>query len=92
MNEELELILGSYDALKYLKQKEILCSKEGNRLTYFKLQKEMVYVLNENKCVKLSFDDFLLLYEKKQFIIYQDNNSSFIDPLKDEQYYSWKHK
>lgn len=74
----------------------ILAMKDGLVVSDFsynkyKLNNNIVVVKSENSRCKLTLKDFIELYKEKKFIIL-DDESCEIDAIKDEEYYSFKHK
>ena len=59
--------------------------------TKFISKKKRVYVYSSNSSYNLSFNDFSELFKDSKFII-EDFEDSTIDPEKDKEYYSFKHK
>ena len=48
-------------------------------------------MISENSKYVLSYEQFKELFQEAKFIIYEENDET-IDTLRDEEYYSWKHK
>lgn len=77
-----------YVALKFLKEGEILVSK-NNSLTFFALKKDKIHCQNSSSSFNLKFEEFISLYSESIFFIYKYDSSSTIDLKKDEEYYGW---
>lgn len=84
----MEKIESFNETIDLMKQGAIVTLENGN---YFVCNKDkIISYFNQNRVV-MSLQDFIELYAKENFYLYEDN-SSFIDPLKDEEYYAFKHK
>ena len=81
-------ILDINEALPLLKEGIIL---KDNLNTKFICKKKRIYVYSSNSSYNLSFDDFSELFKDSKFIV-EDFDDSTIDPEKDKEYYSFKHK
>lgn len=81
-------IFNVVEALEILKEKIILKDNFNNR---FVCRKSKIYVYSSNSSYCLSFNDFLDIFKNNQFII-EDFDEISIDPLKDKEYYNFKHK
>lgn len=81
-------ILDINEAVPLLKEGIIL---KDNLNTKFICKKKRVYVYASNSSYNLSFDDFSELFKDSKFIV-EDFEDSTIDPEKDKEYYSFKHK
>lgn len=75
------------EALELLKDGIVLKDNLKNR---FICRKSKVYVYAPNSSYKLNFNDFVDLFKDNKFIIEDDGET--IDPEKDKEYYSFKHK
>ena len=75
------------DALELLKDGIVLKDNLRNR---FICKKNKIYVYAINSSYKLTFADFLDLFKDSKFAIEDDGET--IDPEKDKEYYSFKHK
>lgn len=84
----MEEIFGIEEAIALLKEGIIL---KDNLSTKFISKKKRVYVYSSNSSYNLSFNDFSELFKDSKFII-EDFEDSTIDPEKDKEYYSFKHK
>lgn len=85
-------IIDSIDkAITYLKNQKILFTNHLSNKTYFIEKKQKVLVIGENSKYVLSYEQFKELFQEAKFIIYEENDET-IDTLRDEEYYSWKHK
>ena len=81
-------ILDIKKAIKALENKEVVVSNA----TYFVLKKGKIKAIGKNSSYELTIDDFIKLYEKNEFVIYEDNGV-IVDYQKDDQYYNeFKHK
>lgn len=76
------------ETLDLLKQGAIVTLANGNYFVFGK--KKIMSYFNRNRIV-MSLKDFVNLYAEETFFLYEDN-SAFVDPLKDEEYYAFKHK
>ena len=81
-------ILDINEALPLLKEGIIL---KDNLNTKFICKKKRIYVYSSNSSYNLSFNDFSELFKDSKFIV-EDFDDSTIDPEKDKEYYSFKHK
>lgn len=81
-------ILDIANAIIVLKEGLVVIDFSFNR---YKLDNDMIIIKGENSRYKLSMKDFIELYKEKKFIIL-DDESCEIDFIKDEEYYSFKHK
>ena len=84
----MEEIYNIEQAIDLLKEKLIL--KDGQKNT-FVYKRKRVYVYSNNSYFSLDLNDFYDLYKDSKFII-EDLDDSTIDPEKDNEYYSFKHK
>ena len=75
-----------------LKANLILCTPTNKGLTYITLYKDKVRLQNEYSRYILTFQDFLELYGKQPFFIYEEEQGNEISVEKDEEYYGWYHK
>ena len=76
------------EVLEYLKSNMIITTPEGNR---FVMRNQKVVSFYRGNRIVMSLDDFINLYRKLDFYEYRDESCE-IDPLKDKEYYSFKHK
>lgn len=91
MEKEKYLIKSIEEAYQKLKDGEILIAIINNQTTFFKRQKDSIFVNDKQKLLKLSVDNFFEIFKNEVFTIYQEDEGQ-IDVLKDVQYYNWKHK
>lgn len=84
----MEKIESFKEVLEYLSQGEIIRLANGN---YFYVRNDSIVSYYRGNRIVMKLEDFIDLYQKNDFYIYEDN-STVIDPLKDEEYYSFKHK
>jgi len=78
-------------AVDYLKQQEVLCSVDNQKLTYYRMKDNMISVNMPNAHYLLSLEQFKELFSRQTFYLYTKYEDS-IDLSKDEEYYSWKNK
>ncbi len=64
----------------YLKDRSLVVKKE-----------ERYLIMRDGHRFNISQDDFISLYKEEMFFE-DDMRDSFIDPLKDEEYYAFRHK
>lgn len=79
------------EAINYLKKGERVYTFFKGLKTYLHLRKtaDTFTLKNENLSLVISLSDLLLQFKENHFYLdYQ--NEEFIDPFKDEEYYSWK--
>lgn len=74
--------------LTLLKNGEILISFIKGKKTFFALKKDKIFCQNNSSSYSLTLLDFTSLFHDASFFIYE-NNESFIDIKKDEEYYHW---
>ncbi len=79
---------GLKEALTYLKASEHVYT-EDNAMVIRK--GDMYVIVKKGTRFKLSEDDLISLYSDTEFY-YDDKKDVFIDILKDEEYYRFKHK
>lgn len=84
----MEKIESFKEVLEHLSQGEIARLANGN---YFYVRKDNIVSYYRGNRIVMKIEDFVDLYQKNDFYLYEDN-STVIDPLKDEEYYSFKHK
>ena len=75
------------EAILYLKDGEILTGSGKER---FILKQEKVYCYNDGTRFSLTEDEFLQLYQKSSFFLYEE--TAEIDETKDEAYYRYYRK
>lgn len=80
-----------YTALEYLKDSYIIVSFENHITTYFYKKNDNIVVTSANLKINISEKDFLKTYKDSKFSLIE-NDDSYIDLKKDEEYYSWKNK
>lgn len=76
------------EMLCYLKQKQRLYIAKDD---FFIMKDDNIYEFNKGSRFILSYEDFIALYEQKDFYYLEDDNS-FIDNDKDEAYYRYYKK
>ena len=76
------------EMLCYLKQKQRLYIAKDY---FFIMKDDNIYEFNKGSRFILSYEDFIALYEQKDFYYLEDDNS-FIDNDKDEAYYHYYKK
>jgi hypothetical protein len=84
----MEEIYNIEQAIDLLKEKLILKDSQKNTFVY---KRKRVYVYSNNSYFSLDLNDFYDLYKDSKFIV-EDFDDSTIDPEKDNEYYSFKHK
>ena len=84
----MEEIYNIEQAIDLLKEKLILKDSQKNTFVY---KRKRVYVYSNNSYFSLDLNDFYDLYKDSKFIV-EDLDDSTIDPEKDNEYYSFKHK
>ncbi len=83
--------LSAKDALAMMKSGCHLEARIEGKTEDFYFSEDSVYVLSENKVLKISEYRFLELYEKTVFFLSEEQNEEEVaDPRKDEEYYSWR--
>ena len=87
MEELMEQLRNVNEALSYLKDGEIVTS---NGIDRFILKNERIYRYEDGTRFSLSEKDFLELYGKNRFFLYEE--SVEIDETKDEAYYRYYKK
>ena len=76
------------EVLEYLKSNMVVTTAERNR---FVLRNGKIASFYRGNRIVMSLEDFISLYSKCDFYEYSDDSCE-IDPLKDAEYYSFKHK
>lgn len=76
------------EAILALKDKEILTTNKKDRYVF---KKNNIYVYNNGTSFVLTLDDFKELYKEKAFYVFEEEGS-FIDNDKDEDYYRYYRK
>ena len=76
------------EVLEYLKSQLIVTTANQNR---FVMREGKVASFYRGNRIVMSLEDFIELYAKVEFYEYRDESCE-IDPLKDAEYYSFKHK
>lgn len=79
------------EALDRLKKGEVLKSIIDNKVTYFIFNNDYYFIQGNNIGLKINEDKFSEIYSSSIFEVCE-SNETFIDPLKDEEYYSWRNK
>lgn len=90
--EEEVILIDINQSLDYLSHNLILYSTSLNKLSYFKLENDHIVVIENNISMKISIETFKELYKEFKFSVLDKKDEISIDPLKDEEYYSMKHK
>ena len=78
-------------AISHLQQKEVLCFYVQGRVNYVSMKNGEIIISSDNFKSPLSKEDFLSLYQGTEFKVFEDDEE-IVDPVKDEQYYSWGRK
>ena len=76
------------ELLDFLKDGVVLCTKSNNRFVY---KKDRVWCYFEGNAFPLSEEDFLELYKKEKFYVFEDSTNE-IDEDKDYAYYRYYRK
>lgn len=76
------------EVLEYLKSHQIVTTANQNR---FVMRDNKIVSFHRGNRIVMSIEDFSELYAKVEFYEYRDESCE-IDPLKDKEYYSFKHK
>ena len=84
----MEKINSFSEVIIHLKEKEILTTKNKD---FFVYKKEKVFRYFNGSCFAISIEDFIELYKKETFFIYEESGT-FIDNDKDEAYYRYYKK
>lgn len=74
--------------IDYLKEGQVLTTVKHDLFVY---KKERVYRYFNGSSYSLTLDEFIELYKKETFYVYEDNTSG-IDQDKDEAYYRYYKK
>ena len=75
-------------ALELLKSGFILVDERPDN--YYILKGDIIIHHHKGSRFKLSLDDFIVLYAKQKFYIYEAPIG--VDDIKDQEYYAFKHK
>lgn len=76
------------EAIEKLKDNHALVCLENRAL--IKMEMDKVYVWHMQWHTKLTKKDFVSLFQKNTFEIYEENHG--IDMEKDEEYYAWRNR
>lgn len=76
------------EAIEKLKDNHALVCLENRAL--IKMEMDKVYVWHMQWHTKLTKNDFVSLFQKNTFEIYEENHG--IDMEKDEEYYAWRNR
>lgn len=79
------------EALALLKDKEILYIQK-NEAIFFAMPKDKILVKGNDTRYFLTEDEFIELFQKESFLIYENASFESVDHQKDAEYYSWQHK
>lgn len=79
------------EALRLLKEKEIIYTKTKGKITYYYLNDDKIIIKAISYHSTISIQDFIDLYKNEDFYLYLPKDEN-INIEKDEQYYSWKSK
>ena len=90
-NKVMEQINSYSEALRYMKEGFTVCTAEAVPV-YFNLRDNRVRVHTEQYSLRLSLTEWKELYGEKVFCLCEDADDQLIDPEKDKEYYSWRHK
>ena len=77
--------------VNYLKRGEIVVVAKPLGL-YFALKGDLIQAKNDQSMFTLNWESFADLFGKAEFFLYEKKDDAFIDKLKDDEYYQWKHK
>ncbi len=87
MNE----ILIFSEALRLLKEKEIIYTKTKGKITYYYLNDDKITIKAISYHSTIPYKDFIDLYRNEEFYLYLPKDEN-VNLEKDEEYYSWKSK
>jgi hypothetical protein len=76
------------EAIEKLKESHALVCLENRAL--IKMEKDKVYIWHNQWHSKLSRNDFISLFQKNTFEVYEKDHG--IDMEKDEEYYAWRNR
>lgn len=76
------------EAIKILKEGAILTTNNNNHFIY---KNEKFYHYFNGSLIKLDLNNFIEIYKKEVFYLYEENGT-FIDDSKDEDYYRYYKK
>ena len=76
------------EAIENLKESHALVCLENRAL--IKMEKDKVYIWHSQWHSKLSRNDFISLFQKNTFEVYENDHG--IDMEKDEEYYVWRNR
>lgn len=76
------------EAINELKNGEVLCTNFNNQFVY--KNEKIVHYFN-GSVISMSIDNFIELYRNELFYLYEDNGT-YIDDSKDEDYYRYYRK
>ena len=76
------------EAIKMLKEGAILTTNNNNHFIY---KNEKFYHYFNDSLIKLDLNNFIEIYKKEVFYLYEENGI-FIDDSKDEDYYRYYKK
>ena len=79
-------------ACQLLKEGEILCIREGERVLFFGLRNERVQVMSAQAHYVLDLCAFAEMFAGEQFTVWTRRGEEEICEEKDAEYYSWTHK
>ena len=79
-------------ACQLLKEGEILCIREGERVLFFGLRNERVQVMSAQAHYVLDLCAFAKMFAGEQFTVWTRRGEEEICEEKDAEYYSWTHK
>ncbi|MDD6467878.1 MAG: hypothetical protein PUF50_06815 [Erysipelotrichaceae bacterium] len=88
----MEPIGSFFEVIEKLKEYEIVATIQDKTPTFFRYRNQKVYAKQTNTQFVLSLDEFIQLYQKEEFYLYQPKQEETISLEKDEEYYRWKHK
>lgn len=88
----MERIESHDEALKLLKDGEILCILNDREAVFFAWRKERVLVKGSSSTYRLTESEWLNLFKDSDFLLYERAPEETVNLQKDEEYYSWRHK
>lgn len=88
----MDKIEGFTTVRNFLKQGEVVCISNP-QLTYFRLKNSSIQAKNDQSRYFLDWVEFEVIFSKEEFYLYEKKKEeAFVDDVKDEEYYSWRHK
>jgi hypothetical protein len=72
-----------------LLQEGVIFSTTTSPITLIRLKGELVICFQDQWHSKLSWNDFITIYQDQTFIVYEDHSQD-VDSEKDHEFYTWK--